>query len=53
MKLKDYRAHYGEGSEGYAFKETFCDRCHTLYATMIGTRKEETEPSAQCPVEVP
>ncbi|MGC4099574.1 MAG: hypothetical protein QM706_20975 [Nitrospira sp.] len=53
MKLKDYRAHYGEPSDGYAFTETFCDGCHKLYATMIGPRKEETEPTAQCPVEVP
>lgn len=53
MKLKDYRAHYGEPSDGYVFTETFCDGCHKLYATMIGTRKEEIEPTAQCPVEVP
>lgn len=40
MRLTEYRASYGEPADSYAFTETFCDACHTLYSAMIGMRKE-------------
>ena len=40
--LTEYRASYGEPADSYAFIETFCDACHTLYSAMLDTRKEPT-----------
>ncbi|UVT16310.1 MAG: hypothetical protein H8K04_01725 [Nitrospira sp.] len=40
VKVNDYRAYHGEPADSYVFTEAICDACHTLYATMIGTRNK-------------